>query len=635
MLTNIRENSQGAIAKVILGLVILTFAIAGVGSYTNSVDTSVANVNGDKISQQDFNKAYQSQRRRMQQQFGEMFDTLAGNAEYMTNFRNGVLDNLINEKLIDQSAHNLAVRISDNRLKETIRKMPEFQVDGVFDNNRYLAIINQSGFFQSSDFRDYLRTDMTRRQLSSALVATEFSLPFQAKLMGTLQNQTRDIRFATISAAQFKDKVAVSDDEIKTYYQGNQARFETQEQVKIDYITLNVNDLSKDIVVSEEDIKNSYQDNIANYTQAEQRRISHILIEFGDDEAAANSQAKSLLERINKGEDFAALAKEFSADTLSGEKGGDLEWLEKGTIDEDFDKAAFALTKVGQVSAVVKSTFGFHLIKLTDLKAAKVTVLADVKDKLKAKLAKEKAQDKFLELQQQLAQVSYEIPDSLDDAANSVNGKVQTSSWLKRAGNTGTFNEPKVIDAIFSDVVLKENLNSDVIEVNDELAIVLRLNDYQEAKIKPLDDVKAQIKSILTTQKASEEAKLKANELLTALQNNKDTESLLKDLNSSFTSKTNTGRNSNDVNKAISNAAFVLPHPVSGKVSASTVTLQNGDLAVVEVQAVTEGKLTEDVNLTKQLASQLAQSAYQNYIGALKADAEITRHEVKAPVSNY
>lgn len=635
MLENIRENSQGAIAKVILGLVILTFAIAGVGSYTNSVDTSVADVNGDKISQQDFNKAYQSQRRRMQQQYGEMFDTLASNTEYMANFRKGVLDNLINEKLIDQSAHNLAVRISDRRLKETIRKMPEFQVNGDFDNNRYLAIINQSGFFQSSDFRDYLRTDMTRRQLSSALVSTEFSLPFQTNLMETLQKQTRDIRFATISAAQFKDKVTVSDDEIKTYYQGNQARFETQEQARIDYITLNVNELSKDIIISEEDIKKYYQENIANYTQPEQRRISHILVEFGDDETAAKTKIEGLLARIKKGENFASLAKEFSADTLSGEKGGDLEWLEKGTIDENFDNAAFALTNVNQVSSVVKSTFGFHLIKLTDLKEAKVTPLSEVKDKLKTKLAKEKAQDKFLELQQQLAQVSYEFPDSLDDAANSVNGKVQTSTWIKRTGNAVPFNEPKVIDAIFSDVVLKENLNSDVIEVNDNLAMVLRLNEYKEAKTKPLVDVTAQIKAILTTQKASEQAQLKAKELLVALQKGTDIKPLLKGVNSSFTTKASVGRNSTDVNKAVSNAAFVLPHPVSGKVSASTVTLANGDLAVVEVQAVQAGKLSEDANLSKQLTSQLAQSAYQNFIDALKVDAKITRHEVKAPVNSY
>ncbi len=148
MLENIRESSQGIVAKVILGLIILTFALAGIGSYTNSVDTSVAEVNGEKISQDAFNKAYQAQRNRMASQFGEMFETLSADSNYMANFRNGVLDSLINERLIDQNTNKLAIRISDNRIKKTIREMTEFQVDGVFDNNRYLAIINQAVFLQ-------------------------------------------------------------------------------------------------------------------------------------------------------------------------------------------------------------------------------------------------------------------------------------------------------------------------------------------------------------------------------------------------------------------------------------------------------------------------------------------------------
>jgi len=196
MLEDIREKSQGFTAKIILGLIILIFAVAGVGSYTNSVDTSVATVNGEAISQQSFNSAYQTQRNRMAQQFGEMFDTLSNDETYMANFRQGVLDNLINETLIDQNSQELAIRVSDERLKDTIRDMPEFQVNGAFDNDRYLAIINQAGFYQSSNFRDYLRTEMTRRQLSQALVATEFNLPYQEKLQHTLQSQTRDISYA-------------------------------------------------------------------------------------------------------------------------------------------------------------------------------------------------------------------------------------------------------------------------------------------------------------------------------------------------------------------------------------------------------------------------------------------------------
>ena len=318
MLERIRENSQGMTAKIILGFIILTFAIAGIGSYTNTVDTSVAEVNGEKISQQAFEQAYQAQRNRMAQQFGEMFDTLATNPEYLSNLRNSVLDNLINEKLLDQAARDLAFRISDDEIKKTIREMPEFQVDGQFDNNRYLAIINQSGFYQSSDFRDYMRVQMARRQLGIALVSGEFGLPYQAEQVEKLRNQTRDIKYATIDTEQFTSTVEVSDEEIETFYRANEARFQTQERVKVEYVMLDVADIAKGIEVTEADAKAYYDENVAQFSKEAQRRISHILIEFGDDKAAAEQEILTLANRLKEGADFAELAKEFSADTFSG-----------------------------------------------------------------------------------------------------------------------------------------------------------------------------------------------------------------------------------------------------------------------------------------------------------------------------
>lgn len=636
MLENIREKSQGLTAKIILGLIILTFAVAGVGSYTNSVDTSVATVNGDAISQQDFNKAYQTQRNRMAQQFGDMFDTLSNDSNYMAKFRQGIVDNLINEKLIDQNSDALAIRVSDERLKDSIRQMPEFQVDGVFDNNRYLAIINQAGFYQSSNFRDYFRVEMTRRQLSQALVASEFNLPYQETLQLTLENQTRDLRFVTIAAEQFKSSVEVSEAEIKTYYLANQVRFENKEQVKVDYISLNVADIAKDIKVTDEELKQYYQENLASFTQNEQRRVSHILIEFADDEAAAKTQAEALLTRLEQGENFASLAKELSNDTFSGENGGDLDWLEPGVMEESFDTAALALLNVGDITPLVKTSFGYHVIKLTDYKAIVVQDFTDVKEDLLAKVSNDQAQDKFFALQQDMARVSFEYPDSLDDAANEVNVSVQTSSWLSRTGNTAPFDQNNVIEAAFSSLVLQDNMNSDVIEVSDEIALVLRLNTFQEANVKPLTEVEAQIKTLLITQKATETAQETVDNLLTELKAGSDISEQLTTLNASFEIKANVARYSSDVEQNITRAAFVLPHPISGVVSASSVALSNGDLALVEVQAV---QLSDNIpatpDLAKQQTSQLAQSAYKSYVDSLKLDAKIIRKAVNAPVNNY
>lgn len=638
MLEDIREKSQGLTAKIILGLIILTFAVAGVGSYTNSVDTSVATVNGEAISQQAFNKAYQAQRGRMAQQFGEMFDTLSNDASYMANFRQGVLDNLINEKLIDQNSEALAIRVSDLRLKETIREMPEFQVDGAFDNNRYLAIINQAGFFQSSDFRDYLRVEMTRRQLSQALIATEFSLPYQEKLQLALQNQTRDIRFATVSAEQFKATIELTDEEVNSYYLANQARFQNKEQVKVDYISLNVADLAKDINVTDDEVATYYQENSTSYTEAAQRRISHILIEFNDenaDDEAAKIQAQAVLTRLEQGEDFAALAKEVSNDTFSGENGGDLEWLEPGVMEDSFDEAALALNNVGDISQLVKTSFGYHVLKLTDYKEEVVQALADIQTELRIKLSNDQAQEKFFTLQQEMARISFEFPDSLEDAAAEVNVTIQTSPWLLRAGNTAPFDQAKAIEAAFSDIVLQDNMNSDLIEVNDDVAIVLRLNTFQKANVKPLTEVEAQIRDILVNQKATEKAQQTVDSLLADFNAGTDISTQLTALNSSFVSKEKVTRYSPEIDQSISRAAFVLPHPVSGVISASSVALSNGDLALVEVTAIGVNEVAANPNLAQQQTSQLAQSAYQSFVNSLKVGAEITRKQVAEPVAAY
>ena len=635
MLENIRESSQGLTAKIILGFIILTFAVAGIGSYSNSVDNSVADVNGEKISQDEFNKAYQAQRNRMAQQFGDMFETLSADPSYMSNFRNGIVDSLINQKLVDQNSATLAIRVADERIKSTILNMPEFQIDGIYDNNRYLAMINQAGFYQSSDFRDYLRIEMTRRQLTQALITSEFSLPYQEDIYTALQSQQRDIRFATINAEQFKATIELSDEEINDYYLANQSRFENPEQVKVNYITLDVNDIARDIVLTDADVEAYYKTNISQYRDEEQRRVSHILIEFGDDEDKAQATAEALLAKVNAGEDFATLAKENSADVFSGENGGDLDWIDAGVMDTAFDEAVFALNGVGSVSDVIKTEFGFHIIKLTDYKAEKIQSLAEVRDALVAKAKSEKAQDKFFELQQEVARLSFEFPDSLDDAASAINAEIKTSGWLTRGTNIAPFNNNNVTDAAFSDIVINEQLNSDIVEVSDTLAIVMRLNEYQVASVKKLAEVNEQIRNILVAQKASEKAQTVADELLLSFKSGTDITAQLAAIDATMEVKTSVTRVGSGLDASLAREAFKLPHPSEDNVSATTVNLSNGNLALLEVQAVTVGEVKNSPNLAQQLTQQAAQAAYLSYVESLKADAEIVRQVIEAPTSQY
>lgn len=621
MLERIREGSSGITAKVILGLVIATFVFAGVGSYNNSVDTSVAIVNGDKISQQKFDNAYQNQRNRMQQQYGEMFEQLASNDLYMQNLRTNVLEQQINELLLDQHAAKLNIRVSDEQIKQAILTTPEFQIDGKFDNNRYLMVINQAGFYQATAFRDYLRVDMTRRQLINSIMASEFSLPYQQDLAVKLNNQTRDINYATISAEQFKATTQVSDEEVNEYYQANLARFATPEQIKVEYVYLDINAIKADVMLADNAVADYYQDNLDSYSTTERRRASHILIEFADDEAAAKQKAQDLLAQVQAGEDFAELAKQHSADTFSGENGGDLDWFEKGSMDPSFDDAVFALSLESNLSSVVRTDFGFHIIKLTDLEAVTTQAFTEVEAEISELLKQEQALETFYALQGELAEVAFESPDSLDESASVVNVEIKQSPWLTRGAAMAPFNA-EVVAAAFSDDVLLDNLNSEVIEVaTDESAMVIRVLEHKPSATKPLTDVAAIINSQLINTKAAAQAKDAAESLLAKVVAGDDVSA------TEFVAVADVPRVGGTVDGNISKQAFLLAHPSQNSVSAAVVALNNGDYSVVQVTKVTSGAATEtDANLGEQQVMSASQATFEGYIEDLKAQAEITRN---------
>lgn len=283
MLERMREGLQGPWAMIIVALIVLSFVFAGVGSYLASpVDTAAAKVNGEDISARALDQAYQNERARLESQFGEGISSLFANPEYLANFRQGILERLVADKLVEQKAQALGLRVSDAQIKDTILSMPEFQVGGVFNNDRYLAVLRQAGF-QVDDFRNYMRNTMTKEQLSRALLATDFVVPNEVITQLNLGRQTRDAKYATIPTANFADTIELSDLDITNYYQTNIDTYDTQEQVSIEYVELKVSDLMDGVNATDAQIEEYYQFNIANYRTEAQRRVSHILIESGDD----------------------------------------------------------------------------------------------------------------------------------------------------------------------------------------------------------------------------------------------------------------------------------------------------------------------------------------------------------------
>ncbi|RDU81109.1 peptidylprolyl isomerase [Aeromonas veronii] len=625
MLDKLREGAQGKVAKVILGLIILSFALAGVGSYLNGpARTAPATVNGTEISAAALENAYRNERARMESQMGEAFSQLAANPDYMKQFRRGVLDRLIDQALLDSKARELGLRISDEQIKQAIVAMPEFAENGKFNNDRYLQLIRRAGMTPEM-FRDSLRQDMVRQQLMSALLGTEFSLKGEAEQLDKLYNQTRDLRLVRLAAANYMADVQVSDNELEQYYKTNGARFMNDEQVKVDYLLLDAANLAKDIKVTEQDAQDYYDQHQDLFQRAERRHVAHILIPFGKDEKAAEQKAEAVLAKAKAGDDFAALAKADSSDTFSAKKGGELDWFEKGVMDPAFEKAAFALNKAGDLSGVVKSPFGFHIIKLLGVEAAKTKPFADVKEETITRLQADKAKEKFFAEQQKMADNSFENPDSLDLTADAMGMKVQSSDFFTQATAPAPLNDPKVLSVAFSEQLRDDNTNSDVIELADGKALVLHITGHKPKAVKPLAEVKEQVIAAIKHDKASEVARGKAQGLLDKLKVGESITADLTALGLKVETHKGVARFDRELDQNLIAQAFTLPHPVDGKPSVALVAETNGDRVVVALDKVNVPAAASGMAamLQAQLGQGKAQVDYKSLIDELRKAAKI------------
>ena len=621
MLERIREGSQGPWAMGILALVILSFVFAGVGSYINSsASGAAANVNGEEIGLNELERAYQNERSRMESQFGEAFATLASDTAYLQNFRQGILDRLISEKLLDQAAQELGLRVSDQQIKTAIVGMQEFQVDGKFDNDRYLALLRQAGF-QTNNFRDYMRVDMVRRQLSQSLIGTEFTLTSEAKTAHLMQQQTRDIRYVNVPAAKFLEKVNISDDEVLTYYQSNISQFDTEQKVSLSYVELTLDDLLPSMEVNEDELAEYYQQNLVDYSTDEERQTAHILFESADQDDVIADKAEEVLAKIQAGEDFSELAKTFSSDTFSAENGGDLGWFGKGIMDSAFEDAAFSLVAKGDVSGVVKSEFGYHIIKLTDVKSEQVIPFENVKEEITNTVKTYKAEERFYEISQRIAEVAFEVPDSLDEVQDIAGKTINTTALFSRGNAPASVSNANVLASAFSFELIEDAVNSDVLELGSNHIMVVRVAEHEPERTKDVGEVEEQIKKTLSAQATQQAARDWALEVQTALAAKEDVNAKLDSLEVSWEEKQGLTRNDGTLSQTIVDASFKL-----SAADTSVVDLITGDISLVQLTQVNTAIEANDQQLNSlqnRLASSKSQILYGVVIESLKAQADI------------
>ena len=631
MLEKIREGSQGPVAKVILGAVILSFALAGIGGYLGqTTEQPVAEVNGVKISQTEFSRAFQNERARLEQQFGEYFAQIAADPNYMTQIRQGVVDRLVQQELQTQLAAELGLRVSDESVKKAILELPYFQIGGQFNNDRYLQVIRQMNF-QPDAFREYLREEMTRSQLISAVAGTDFALNSELTNAVALQQQTRSIDYVVISKESLQQNVTVTEQEIADYYDLNMSQFLAPEQVSVNYIDLNAANLTLETHVSEADVKAYYDQNKAQYVEPEKRRVAHILVDNSEDDDAAKAKAEDLLAQLQQGADFAALAESSSDDIVSAEMGGDLDWIERDMMDPAFEDAAFALANKGDYSDVVQSEFGYHIIQLTDIQSEQVKAYDAVKADLRTELERTAKVNAFYEKQTEMGAIAFEISDTLIDAAEVAGVEVQTTELVDRNALPAPLNTPAVTAAIFSPDVLEDKMNSEVIEVGDEHVVVVRVKEHQPAATKALADVSEQIKARLVSQKASELAKEKATTLYAEIEAGKSLNDLVTEQGLELRQEAALTRQAYTVSPAIVQHAFKMAHPTDTPV-VEKVELNNGDAAIVALKAVTNATVEGEIEaqLKQNITMAQVNKNYMVFIEALKANAELNLPKAQA-----
>ncbi|MGV2990174.1 peptidylprolyl isomerase [Vibrio sp. E150_011] len=602
MMERMREGVNSIAVKIILGLIILSFVFAGVGSYiTGGSGNTAAKVGNVEISRGEFEQAYQNERNRMQSQMGDYFSTLLADPNYVESFRKSVLDRMINDVLLEQHAESLGLRIGDAQIRQMILEMPQFQSDGKFDQDIYQATLRRAGFSADS-FAEYLRTDIVRNQLLSALQGSEFTLPSEIELQSQLLTQTRDIKTLTLSLADFSKQASLTEEEIQQYYDANPAQFTRPEQLKISYVELSAQALKGNVDISDEQVTQYYNEHLDKYSTAEQRKVSHILIQ-GDDEA----KAQAILDELNAGADFATLAQEKSDDFGSAEEGGSLGWIERDVMDPAFEEAAFALQNVGDRTQLVKSDFGYHIIQLDEIKASESKPLADVKDEIVSELADQLAVDDFYNLQNELEKIAFEYPDSLDDAASAINQKVVTTDFVSLADVPAILQNQAVMQALQSPEVKEDGLNSEAMEVEPEHIVVVRVEEVRNETVLPLEEVREQVKSQLANVKGEQAAMALGVQLVNELKEGK-TDAL------TANALTFGELEAIDRSSALAGTVFAMAKPAEGEVTFAQAKDAEGNVVVIELSKVAANA---DPMYNEQIGAQMERAATQQDLASV------------------
>lgn len=593
MLQSIRERTQGWIAGTIISIIILTFAMWGIHSYFvgGASNTNVATVNGVDIPKEQLTVAYERLRRQIQIQYGSNSPITSKDESTL---KAKALQALIDIEVLKQASTDQGFRISDRQIDNYLQSMPEFQVDGQFSVERFQESLSSS-MLSMSEFLDLIKTNLLIEQPKLGIIFTSFAMPNETAYTMGLVNQGREVEYINIPLSYFlAQPIIISPQKIQAYYDANKAEFMTPDQVNVEYLELSIKNLATKFNPTETMLKSFYNENINSYTQPMQWKFAYLELPLPasasqEELAQARKTADAAAQALEGGADLLKVAKQYHG-TVSNQN-----WMTLNQVPAELQKAVADLTKPGQISAPFRTSKGIVIVKAVDIQEPKMQAFEAVKDKVRETYVHQHAEEKFAEMRDQLADLTYEHPDSLQFASKTMGLPIQTSELfsLEKSGKDIS-QYKKVRDTAFSNDVLNLQNNSDVIQLNPETVIVLRVKSHIPSTLLSLNSISKQIEDKLKTQTAEQNAEKFADALKAKLQAGANPQELAKNYKFKWNATGLIGRYSTKVDSAILDLAFRMPNPAksNGTPSYDDTRLPNG-YAIVALKAVKDGVIAD------------------------------------------
>jgi len=615
MLQNIRDKSTGMLAWIIVILLIATFALWGIHNYMTSAKMNdlAASVDHQSITQAQVNAAYQRLRQQSQLQLGADF-SLTPSAEAA--MKRQALNQLVVTRVLINAAQKSGYRVTTDQVNEALLQIPAFQVNGQFSAGRFHDILNGLLYTQTQFLED-MRSSMLINQVQGGYVNSAFVLPREVDQAIRLINQKRDFDYVVIPATRFSNGIKISPEEINQYYQSHQSQFQSPEQVSIEYVKLSLDNIKNKLHFDRTKLMQYYENNLQTFTEPVQWHVTTILIK------SDKAKADDVYQQLKTGKNFAELAKKYSEDTLTASKGGELAWFKAGTLDPVFEKTAAQLQQVGDFSTPVKTGYGYSIIKLLGQKKAEVKPFEAVRSQVESALTQQQAEQIFSDEADKLSSLTYANPTSLDIAAKTLNLNIESTGLFDKKGTKeGVTSNRKVLQAAFSNDVLQQGNNSDLLQLDPNTLVILRVKTHKPAAVLPLADVANTIQAQLTHQKAQDDAQQFGQKLMTESHDkNLSLPKLASIYRLSLQQERSASRFDPKIDTAILTKAFET-NTLTGMV------LSSGDYAVVMTTAIHEGVINKDDAaqqriFQEQIESSYGHAEYQLYVQDLMKRAKI------------